>query len=77
MGIVIMAAIVVSFVSWIYLGWMLYREHQEERERVTEEWRRRNAKPTAEDWRAIGKDMKKSIEDVSKGIELLVGKVDE
>lgn len=27
MGIVIMAAIVVSFVSWIYLGWMLYREH--------------------------------------------------
>lgn len=42
MGIVIMAAIVVSFVSWIYLGWMLYREHLEERERVTEEWRKRN-----------------------------------
>lgn len=77
MGIVIMAAIVVSLVSWIYLGLMLYRDHLEERERVTEEWRRRNAKPTAEDWRAIGKDMKKSIEDVSKGIELLVGKVDE
>lgn len=77
MGIVITAAIVVSLVSWIYLGLMLYRDHLEERERVTEEWRRRNAKPTAEDWRAIGKDMKKSIEDVSKGIELLVGKVDE
>lgn len=41
MGIVIMAAIVVSFVSWVYLWWMLYREHQEERRQFTEEWRRR------------------------------------
>ena len=42
MGIVIMAAIVVSLVSWIYLGLMLYREHQEERRRFTDEWRKRN-----------------------------------
>lgn len=41
MGIVIMAAIVVSFVSWIYLGWMLYQEQQDERRRFTEEWRKR------------------------------------
>ncbi len=41
MGIVIMAAIVVSFVSWIYLGWMLYQEKQDERRRFTEEWRKR------------------------------------
>ena len=41
MGIVILAAIVVSLVSWIYLGWMLYREQQEERRRLTEEWRKR------------------------------------
>lgn len=42
MGIVIMGAIVVSFVSWIYLGWMLYQESKEERHRFTDEWRKRN-----------------------------------
>lgn len=42
MGIVIMAAIVVSFVSWLYLGWMLYQESKEERRMFTEEWRKRN-----------------------------------
>ena len=41
MGIVITAAIVVSFVSWVYLGWMLYQEQQEERRRFTEEWSKR------------------------------------
>lgn len=42
MGIVILAAIVVSFVSWLYLGWMLYQESKEERRMFTEEWRKRN-----------------------------------
>nr|DAP23816.1 MAG TPA: hypothetical protein [Caudoviricetes sp.] len=42
MGILILAAIVVSFVSWVYLGWMLYQEQQEERRRFTDEWRNRN-----------------------------------
>lgn len=41
MGILILAAIVVSFVSWVYLGWMLYQEQQEERRRFTDEWRKR------------------------------------
>lgn len=49
MGIVIMAAIVVSFVSWFYLGWMLYREHQEERRRFTDEWRKRNERGAISD----------------------------
>lgn len=41
MGIVILPAFVVSFVSWLYLGWMLYQESKEERRRFTEEWRKR------------------------------------
>ena len=48
MGIVIMAAIVVSFVSWIYLGWMLYQEQQEERRRFTDEWRKWNERKERE-----------------------------
>lgn len=42
MGIVILAAVVVSLVSWIYLGWMLYQESKEERRIFTDEWRKRN-----------------------------------
>lgn len=49
MGIVILAAIVVSFVSWLYLGWMLYQEQQEERRRFTEEWRKRTERSEDDD----------------------------
>lgn len=49
MGIVIMAAIVVSLVSWIYLGWMLYQEQQEERRRFTDEWRKRTERSEDDD----------------------------
>lgn len=72
--LILIIALMIALGSWIGLGVILYKEHLEERERVTEEWRRRNAKPTAEDWRAIGKDMGKAIEDVSNNIEALVGK---
>lgn len=72
--LILVVALLIALGSWIGLGVILYKEHLEERERVTEEWRRRNAKPTAEDWRAIGKDMGKAIEDVSNNIESLVGK---
>lgn len=49
MGIVIFAAIVVSFVSWLYLGWMLYQEQQEERRRFTDEWRKRTERSEDDD----------------------------
>lgn len=72
--LILVVALLIALGSWIGLGVILYKEHLEERERVTEEWRRRNAKPIDEDWRAIGKDMGKAIEDVSNNIEALVGK---
>lgn len=74
--LILIIALMIALGSWIGLGVILYKEHLEERERVTEEWRRHNAKPTAEDWQAIGKDMGKAIEDVSNNIEALVGKGD-
>ena len=49
MGILILAAIVVSFVSWVYLGWMLYQEQQEERRRFTDEWRKRTERSEDDD----------------------------
>ena len=49
MGIVILAAIVVSFVSWLYLGWMLYQEQQKERRRFTDEWRKRTERSEDDD----------------------------
>lgn len=74
--LILVVALLIALGSWMGLGVILYKEHLEERERVTEEWRRRNTKPTAEDWQAIGKDMEKAIEDVSNNIESLVGKGD-
>ena len=49
MEIIILAAIVVSFVSWLYLGWMLYQEQQEERRRFTDEWRKRTERSEGDD----------------------------
>ena len=46
--LILVVALLIALGSWIGLGVILYKEHLEERERVTEEWRRRNAK-TAED----------------------------
>lgn len=48
--LILVVALLIALGSWIGLGVILYKEHLEERERVTEEWRRRNAKPTVEDW---------------------------
>ena len=48
--LILVVALVIALGSWIGLGVILYKEHLEERERVTEEWRRRNAKSTVEDW---------------------------
>lgn len=72
--LILIIALMIALGSWIGLGVILYKEHLEERERVTKEWRRRNAKPTAEDWRAIGKDMEKAIEGVTNSIEAIAGK---
>lgn len=72
--LILVVALLIALGSWIGLGVILYKEHLEERERVTEEWRRRNAKPTAEDWRAIGKDMEKAIEGVTNSIDEILGK---
>lgn len=74
--LILVVALVIALGSWIGLGVILYKEHLEERERVTEEWRRRNAKAIAEDWRAIGKDMEKAIEGVTNSINAIVGKED-
>ncbi|WP_303764790.1 hypothetical protein [Abiotrophia defectiva] len=74
--LIVVVALLIALVSWIGLGVILYKEHLEERERVTEEWRRRNAKAIAEDWRAIGKDMEKAIEGVTNSINAIVGKED-
>lgn len=72
--LILIIALMIALGSWIGLGVILYKEHLEEKKRVTEEWRRRNAKPTAEDWRAIGKDMEKAIEGVTNSIDAIVGK---
>lgn len=72
--LILVVALLIALGSWIGLGVILYKEHLEERERVTEEWRRRNVKPTAEDWQAIGKDMEKAIEDVTNSIDSIIGK---
>lgn len=72
--LILVVALVIALGSWIGLGVILYKEHLEERERVTEEWRRRNAKAIAEDWRAIGKDMEKAIEGVTNSIDAIAGK---
>lgn len=74
--LILVVALLIALGSWIGLGVILYKEHLEEKKRITEEWRRRNDKPTAEDWQVIGKDMEKAIEDVSNNIESLVGKGD-
>lgn len=72
--LILIVALMIALGSWIGLGVILYKEHLEEKERVTEEWRRRNAKPTAEDWQVIGKDMEKAIEDVTNSIDSIIGK---
>lgn len=74
--LILIIALMIALGSWIGLGVILCKEHLEEKKRVTEEWRRRNAKPTAEDWRAIGKDMEKAIEGVTNSIDAIVGKED-
>lgn len=74
--LILIIALMIALGSWIGLGVILYKERLEERERVTEEWRKRNAKPTAEDWRAIGKDMEKAIEGVTNSIDAILGKED-
>lgn len=74
--LILVVALVIALGSWIGLGVILYKEHLEEKKRVTEEWRRRNSKAIAEDWRAIGKDMEKAIKGVTNSIDAIVGKED-
>lgn len=40
--LILVVALLIALGSWIGLGVILYKEHLEERERVTEEWRKRN-----------------------------------
>ena len=39
--LILIIALMIALGSWIGLGVILYKEHLEERERVTEEWRKR------------------------------------
>lgn len=40
--VILFGALLISLGAWIGLGLVLYRDHQEERRRFTEEWRKRN-----------------------------------
>lgn len=40
--LILIIALLIALGSWIGLGVILYKEHLEERERVTEEWCKRN-----------------------------------
>lgn len=40
--IILYGALLISLGAWVGLGLVLYRDHQEERRRFTEEWRKRN-----------------------------------
>lgn len=40
--LILIIALMIALGSWIGLGVILYKEHLEERNRVTEEWRKRN-----------------------------------
>ena len=39
--VILFGALLISLGAWIGLGLVLYREQQEERRRLTEEWRNR------------------------------------
>ena len=39
---ILYGALLISLGAWVGLGLVLYRDHQEERRRFTEEWRKRN-----------------------------------
>lgn len=39
--VILFGALLISLGAWIGLGLVLYRDHQEERRRFTEEWRKR------------------------------------
>lgn len=40
--LILVVALLIALGSWMGLGVILYKEHLEERKRVTEEWRKRN-----------------------------------
>lgn len=40
--VILIVGLLITLVLWIGLGLVLYRDHQEERRRFTEEWRKRN-----------------------------------
>lgn len=40
--VILIVGLLIPLVLWVGLGLVLYRDHQEERRRFTEEWRKRN-----------------------------------
>ena len=40
--VILIVGLLIPLALWIGLGLVLYRDHQEERRRFTEEWRKRN-----------------------------------
>lgn len=40
--LILIVALMIALGSWIGLGVILYKEHLEEKKRVTEEWHKRN-----------------------------------
>lgn len=47
--LILVGALIIALSSWIGLGVILYKEHLEERERVTEEWRKRMERSDSDD----------------------------
>lgn len=40
--VILIVGLLIPLALWIGLGLVLYRDHQEERRRFTEEWRKKN-----------------------------------
>ena len=47
--LILVVALLIALGSWMGLGVILYKEHLEERERVTEEWRKRTERSEDDD----------------------------
>ena len=47
--LILVVALLIALGSWIGLGVILYKEHLEEKKRVTEEWRKRMERSDSDD----------------------------
>lgn len=54
--VILFGALLIMLGAWIGLGLVLYRDHQEERRRFTEEWRKRMERSESDDFRLCSKN---------------------